>query len=93
MLAYVLDQIESVHPGHVRIGEHQREGYSGGLRLLQEAQGGVGALGHDRFHAPTPQHFCQNPTVRGVVIHGQHTQVGEAGGQRRPGRLNRGCNP
>ena len=68
-------QVEAVHLGHVRVGQHQAERASLEAGLLEGQKGGLGAVDGHRPHPPMGQHFVEDPPVRGVVVHDEDRQV------------------
>jgi hypothetical protein len=68
----LLDQRETIHVRHVKVGQNQGKG---ALLLFQAVQGGDPALCQRGLHPEAPQHLPQDATVGGTVIHYQRTQA------------------
>ena len=66
------DQGQPVHPRHVQIGDHQRDGP---IRH-QNDQGVLARLGLDRLHPLRPQHPTQGATDQRIII--DHETPGQA---------------
>ena len=67
-----LNQLETVHVGHVHVGQHERKRRPRSRGFLQDPER-IRSIGHrGRQHVPIPCHFLQDQPVGGVIIHNQN---------------------
>ena len=71
------DHLEAVDPGHLRVGQHDRERLAGASGLLDRLQRIAGTGRCLDLHAPVVEHLLQDAAIGPVVVDHEHPQPAE----------------